>query len=385
MGCAGTKQYASLAPTRIDELESVRGLAALLVVFHHLPKWNAILDVGILNNGYEMVDLFFVLSGFVIFTAYSDRIRSGRDLLRFQFLRLGRLYPVHILFLGVFVLIEFAKYLAQTRLGISSPSSEPFKQNSLTALFQQIFLIQAIGPTGHDMTFNAPAWSISVEFFVYLIFGVSLIVFRKARDVSFFVLAVASISLLSTGRTLGFDDLLRCVAGFSIGCLTASVTRKLPAKVPGFVSLIVLVTIAIFLQVKPVGQYNLAIDFLASALIASLVLSTGGLLKKTLRLEIFTWLGSISYAMYMSQWAVLWTANQIFRVVLKKPEMAIYGQNIPQASEAETLVAWVLVTAIVLVISVIIHRFVEVPFRSKSRRIVFENFKGAVALRESVS
>ncbi len=84
---------------KIEELESIRGLAALLIVFHHIPKWNPILDTKIINNGYLMVELFFVLSGFVIFSAYANKIGDKRDLLRFQFLRFGRLYPVHLLFL----------------------------------------------------------------------------------------------------------------------------------------------------------------------------------------------------------------------------------------------------------------------------------------------
>ena len=65
---------------KINELESLRGLAALLVVFFHVPKWNSALNVGIINNGYLMVELFFVLSGFVIFNSYGDNIKSTRDL-----------------------------------------------------------------------------------------------------------------------------------------------------------------------------------------------------------------------------------------------------------------------------------------------------------------
>ena len=87
---------------KIEELESIRGLAALLVVFFHIPKWNPILNIGIINNGYLMVEVFFVLSGFVIFNAYTNKINTSKDLLRFQFLRLGRLYPVHLTFLLFF-------------------------------------------------------------------------------------------------------------------------------------------------------------------------------------------------------------------------------------------------------------------------------------------
>ncbi|WP_457832877.1 acyltransferase family protein, partial [Staphylococcus aureus] len=142
---------------------------ALLVVFYHIPNWNPLFDIGIVRSGYLMVHLFFVLSGFVIYNAYAARIDSAQDLMRFQFLRFGRLYPVHLLFLLVYVLFEVAKYVGQARLGIVSPNSQPFRENSVTALVQQIFLVQAIGPSGHPTSFNTPAWSISVEFYTYLI------------------------------------------------------------------------------------------------------------------------------------------------------------------------------------------------------------------------
>ena len=77
---------------KIEELESIRGLAALLVVLFHMPAWNMSLhEMRFIQDSYYMVDLFFVLSGFVMNLNYGDRLHNGRDLARFQFLRLGRL------------------------------------------------------------------------------------------------------------------------------------------------------------------------------------------------------------------------------------------------------------------------------------------------------
>jgi len=59
-----------LIPTieKYEELDSIRGIAALLVVFEHIPNWNeSFFNFVIFRNGYLMVELFFVLSGFVIF------------------------------------------------------------------------------------------------------------------------------------------------------------------------------------------------------------------------------------------------------------------------------------------------------------------------------
>jgi peptidoglycan/LPS O-acetylase OafA/YrhL len=87
-----------------------------------------------------MIQLFFVLSGFVIYKAYSNKLKNKKDVLRFQFLRFGRLYPVHIVFLVIYIFIELAKFYAQHKLGITtSANSQPFRENTFTALFQNIF------------------------------------------------------------------------------------------------------------------------------------------------------------------------------------------------------------------------------------------------------
>ena len=359
------------SPTKVEELESIRGLAALLVVFYHVPKWNPLLDIRIINNGYLMVELLFVLSGFVIYNAYSEKIVSIKDLIRFQFLRFGRLYPVHFFFLIIYIFIEVAKYLVQLKFEISSPNSQPFIENNLMALFQQIFLIQAIGPTGNSLTFNGPAWSISVEFFTYLIFGVITLLVHKNKVVFFLILSLISLLMLGTQSTFGFDKLVGCLAGFFIGCLTASTTEKLSITIPNYVSLFIFVIILVFLQIKTPHEYDLMIYMLTSALIASIVLSKKGLLKKFLNLKILTWLGSISYAVYMSHSAVIWVINQFFRVVMKRPEIIINSQSTPQLDKVETFIAWILVVTLVLLLSKFVFYFIEKPMREKSRLIAF--------------
>jgi peptidoglycan/LPS O-acetylase OafA/YrhL len=91
-----------------------------------------------------MVHLFFVLSGFVIFNAYAEKITTKKELFRFQLLRFGRLYPVHLLFLFVFLGIEIAKYIASTKLGINSPNTIPFEINNFSAFVKNIFLISSV-------------------------------------------------------------------------------------------------------------------------------------------------------------------------------------------------------------------------------------------------
>ena len=73
--------------TKIIELESLRGIAAFLIVLFHIPLWNNVINFNLIRNGYLMVQLFFVLSGYVIYNSYSNKIKTIKDVLKFQFLR----------------------------------------------------------------------------------------------------------------------------------------------------------------------------------------------------------------------------------------------------------------------------------------------------------
>ena len=317
-----------------------------------------------------MVELFFVLSGFVIYNAYSSKIHSGRDLLKFQFLRFGRLYPVHLLFLLVFLLIEVQKYVAQLKFNIASPNSQPFRENNVIALIENIFLIQAVGPTGNSQTFNIPSWSISVEFYTYLIFGLSALFFKKSRVKVFSVLALLSLILLITDNTFGAKDLLKCLAGFFIGCLTADFAWRIKIGLPKHASLASFVLIVVFLQLKATRDFDIAIYFLTSALIMSIIYTESGILKRALNFKILTFLGTISYSVYMSHTAVIWIANQIFRVILKSPERLLAdGRMTPQLPKFESIVAAWIIVGLVLIISYYVYNFIEKPMRNKSRLI----------------
>lgn len=181
-----------------------------------------------------------------------------------------------------------------------------------------------------------------------------------------------SLVLIASKTTFGFNDLFRCLAGFFIGCLTALFTKAQKTNIPKYASLLVLASIVFFLQLKTTKQYDVAIYFLTAALIASLVLSKNGYLNYVLNFKMLTWLGSISYAVYMSHSAILWVINQFVRIILKKPEILISEKYTPQLSYIETLIACGLLTLIVLSVSAFVYSFIEKPMREKSRRYAFQ-------------
>jgi peptidoglycan/LPS O-acetylase OafA/YrhL len=361
---------------KIESLESIRGLAALLVVIHHVPDWNAsIHDVQFIRNCYLLVDLFFVLSGFVIYNAYVDKLRSFPQLVRFQFLRFGRLYPIHLFFLLVFVAIEASKYFAQTKFGLAMPNTTPFKESGWRALIEQIFLVQALGPTGNALTFNSAAWSISVEFYTYLVFGFTVLFSGRLKHVFFLLFVCLSVTLLITKSTFGSTDLVRCIAGFFIGCLAAMICKRLTMRLPSAVSATTFLALVAFLALRRNGDFSsltyVTTAVLTAILILSLTASQDGWLHSLLKLKFLTWLGTISYSVYMSHTAVIWAINQVFRVALKRPVLFLDDRMTPQLPFFATLIAYVCVVLCVLVVSQLTFKLIEEPLRQKSRSMGF--------------
>lgn len=357
---------------KYEELESIRGIAALLVVFEHVPNWNSnFFNIGIFRNGFLMVELFFVLSGFVIYNAYANNIKTGKDLLRFQFLRFGRLYPVHLLFLLIFLGVECMKYILSTRYGISSPNSTPFVINNGSAFTAHLFLAQALGITDHVGSFNSPSWSISTEFYTYLLFALIILKLYKWRVAAFTGVLVVSYIFMRIPELNRFSYALTCLVGFSSGCLISVLISRQKFKLPGFAPLIPIIALLFFLSLFPVGQLYPLIFIISAALIYTLVKSKDGFVKKILRLGIFKRLGEISYSIYMSHFLILWIANQFIRVVLKRPETVINGESFPQLTFNETIIAYIIVISATLLTSMFTYKFVEKPFRERSRAFAF--------------
>lgn len=362
-------------PAKIESLESLRGLAALGVVLYHLPIWHDAFNVGFIRNGYLLVNLFFVLSGFVIYTAYANKLHTPRDVLRFQFLRFGRLYPVHLLFLATAILVELAKYVAQEQFGIASPNTQPFAGNSLTAFVQQLFLLQAIGPTGHATTFNGAAWSISVEFYTYPLFGLIVLLLPRWKAPCLAVLGMLAFAFMYFGLAPGFGTWLSCIAGFSLGCVVAAARGSAKhAPLPRVSSTLCFLISLLFLALKPRQEFDYAMLLLSAALIYTLTMGASGMLHRLLHARPLVWLGSISYSLYMSHELVTWAANQAVRLGLRAPEAMVEGYSTPQLSLAQTCVGYGLTLTLALALGSLVYRTVEKPLRERSRRVAFSKF-----------
>lgn len=202
---------------RFEALDAWRGLCACMVVlFHfnvdvnsHIREW------GIITGSYLFVDFFFVLSGFVITGSYQSKLETGFPLKKFILLRLGRIYPLHMFMLLGYVAIECLQFFVKT-------DTAPFSivPTSPEAMIANIFLVHGLN-TFDQLTWNTPSWSISVEFFTYIIFALAIFTYRnKALLLAgiMTILCPIALVLLKPNMDVNYDyGLIRCLYGFSVG------------------------------------------------------------------------------------------------------------------------------------------------------------------------
>lgn len=129
---------------RFEALDSWRGLAAVFIILFHAQVASHVRDASLVRAGEMFVDFFFVLSGFVIAHAYSERLTRGSDFGRFMVLRIGRVFPLHLAMLALFIMMETCKSLVP---GLGATGDAPFTgTNDILAIPTNVVLCR-LAPT----------------------------------------------------------------------------------------------------------------------------------------------------------------------------------------------------------------------------------------------
>ena len=218
---------------QMGALTGIRGLAAWFVVFYHIRlSLTSILPapvIAFLAKGYLAVDLFFILSGFVMWYTYADRLRQDGKVAAGQFLwrRMARIWPLHLLVLAGFAAL-FGLFYVTGRDTAGYPLAE---------LPLHILLAQNWGLT-RELSWNHPAWSISTELGAYLMFPLFVWAARWEAMRTALLLGLAAVLLgglaaifaLGDGHDLGHDiprlGLWRCLSEFTLGNLLCIVWQR---------------------------------------------------------------------------------------------------------------------------------------------------------------
>ena len=341
-------------------LTGLRGAGALLVMLHHaslhlglearMPALGALL-----RKGYLGVDLFFVLSGFVMCMVYGSWF-TGRAapavpgaahpltahpltaVAVFLVRRIARLWPLHAVVLGV--LIAAGMLLGSPRY-------------SARLILANVAMVQAWGVSA---AINPPAWSVSTEFLAYLLFPLlarPVLRSRAGPAVAALAIAAALAACLALAPPLGpgrrglldiyFNNsplpALRCLAGFMLGMLAwragrAPAVRRMARRAWAAPAAMALAAVAAGVN-----------DLLALALMPLVVLGAHhgrGLACRLLAAQPMHGIGTLSYAAYLIHYALL--------------------SALPPGA-APVLTVLVLYTTTTFLLALIAHYAAEVPTR----------------------
>jgi len=188
---------------RIPQLDGVRGLAILLVIIWHyivvLQPSNSSMAFSMLSLSWSGVDLFFVLSGFLIGGILLDNKTAENLYSVFYFRRALRILPLYFLLLLSFAVI-FAISSLQIRDKLQWLISQPFPLWSYATFTQNFFVVKAqqFGANWLGVT-----WSLAIEEQFYLIMPLFLRIIPEKRQSSLIVICIV-FALLIRFCFLGF-------------------------------------------------------------------------------------------------------------------------------------------------------------------------------------
>lgn len=364
-------------------LDSLRGLFACLVVLHHMPSTGGFLNSAFVQNAWLAVDYFFVLSGFVIATSYGQRLASGYPLSQFIFLRFGRVYPVHLAVLLVFVALELL-VLATT---YDQPAARPAFSGT-RSVEKLLASLSFTHPFLSGQSWNRVSWSVAVEFWTYVVFAAVALTARRHRTLAMGLIAAGCLGGLAiTGdgaldRLADWTTMLRCLCGFGVGVVAYRLHERLEGRLPLSFGIATVVEVALIAATAAfMSLASGPITLVAPALFAAGVLlfarQRGGVsVLLTTRPMLF--LGAISYSLYMVHWLVVVRSIDVLRIVQRRTglqlssNIEVNGMSI-EAIDAHGLLGVLVPLAIfgaAVAAAWILYVLVERPGRRWSRLIV---------------
>jgi peptidoglycan/LPS O-acetylase OafA/YrhL len=310
-----------IVPSSAGYLAALTGLRfwlALWVILHHptgprallgawthtLPAWTA----GLVRGGYLSVNVFFVLSGFVLALGYSSSKWNRGRLLQYGVRRVARIYPLYALSLALMI-----PFIISDRLPWTGASWE----SSKAALVANYVLVLQGWSGKLPVNWNTPAWSLSCELFFYALFPLIIAVLRRRRWPVYLAVLLGSILLPGALRLAGIPGdwkPLMHAADFLIGIAAAGLYNQAVRRgrfagqghwvyfpAIGIVALLIACPALVARWI----DLNSALRPLCAAIVFGIALG-GGWLTRALATRPAVHLGHASYAIYILHIPIMW-------------------------------------------------------------------------------
>ncbi|MEC3949409.1 acyltransferase family protein [Sphingobium sp. HWE2-09] len=328
-------------------LDGLRGVAALAVLFFHIPNFTGIM---LLPGAYLAVDLFFCISGFVLTYAYLDRLRAGMSMGHFMLRRIIRLYPLYLLS-GLLAL----GYI------VTLGSADNFRGNGpVCFLFNLLLIPMPIIWGWHTEMFpvNVFGWTILIELGASLAFArfahmlLSKLALRRLIVIAASILVASALIYGQLNLGISFAQLpgalSRALFSFCAGMAVAVARRDGAASPALSFATIVLLTI-IPMAIPLSGGLQIARDLIMVLLVFPVLVyaSLSCPIDRFIH-RIATTLGSASYGVY----------------ILQVPMVAFVASALTALGWRPSVALGLTFAAGLLVFAAIVDQYIDRPFRA---------------------
>jgi peptidoglycan/LPS O-acetylase OafA/YrhL len=320
------------------------------------------------------VSFFFVLSGFVLCHSYGGRLASWQQVRHFMLTRTFRLYPLHLAMLAFALAVECAKVWGEHH-GMSFGSHSFAGPRAVSEILPNLLLLQSWWPGFDPLSFNYPAWSISIEYYLYVLFAVIALLAPRRTQGVFAVITVMALVALAMHSPLLTEQALQGLGCFFGGAVTYRVYRAVQT-----ITLTPWLGSALEVSVLGTIVWMLAREASPPIVVMSLLFCLAvlvfafeaGTLSTWLGKRFFAWLGTLSYSIYLTHATLLFLAIAVLKVLGKMAGVSLLS-DLPEIDSGSikrfidtgsallnnALVAGQLVG--VLVVSTLTYRYVELP------------------------
>ncbi|UPK27767.1 acyltransferase family protein [Bradyrhizobium sp. 195] len=349
-----------------------------MVALFHFDVISHLSFLPLTRNAYLFVDFFFVLSGFVIASNYRSRLAEGFGAGRFLLLRLGRIYPLHLVTLLLFIPIDAAK--------------DGVGPNLLQAIVTNVLLLQGLGVNPQNWL-NFASWSISAEFAAYVIFAA--VVSRIGPAIwPWLIPIIAGPVVLATispdGMNATYDyGLLRCLYGFALGVLSFDLRERFPVLrvrlTPSGETLLETASVLLVVGYVSLAGSSVTLQVASPAVFTLVVLvfaREAGAVSRQLTVPFMLAIGMLTYSIYMLHPLVRAVVRAILMVVERLGHTDLFVNYALSLGYEPTKVVsmhgslWlgdllqIAMLLLTVLLSVATYRLVEEPGRNWVRRLM---------------
>jgi peptidoglycan/LPS O-acetylase OafA/YrhL len=367
-------------------LDSLRGVFALSVVMLHLHIYQAVSEIQLFRSAASFVDFFFVLSGFVLTHGYGGKIMDATGFKRLIISRTFRLYPLYFVMLLVFIGLELLKYIAEEN-GFLFNNSAFTAGTSPASILPNLFLLQSWVGQGSNLSFNYPSWSISVEYYLYIIFGLILFVFTRYRHIIFCIFSTLGfISLIS--HSLGLNwEISSGIASFFYGAIMYKIYLLISSQRMNFwlaTILEVVVALICYFLIISKGEWVQAFCVLMFGVAIIVFSFENGVISYVLSRSYFLTLGQLSYSIYITHAALIFVLISISGITSRLFDMNFTMMVVSETGEASRYMSTgsaltdnillIAMLVFVVLVSHVTYRFIELKGISLGRGLANKYF-----------